>query len=95
MRLEPTGNHLIVRREEAEETTAGGIVLPDAAKEKPRIGRVLSVGDGDLLRSGERRPMDVFEGDRVLFQAWAGTEIHSNDESLLVLRESDVLAILN
>ena len=94
MRLEPTGNHLIVRREDAEETTSGGIVIPDTAKEKPRIGRVLSVGDGELLKDGKRRPMDVFEGDRILFSSWAGTEIHVEDETLLVLREDEVLAIL-
>ena len=94
MKLEPTGNHLIVRREKSEEMTRGEIVLPSSAQEKPRIGRVLSVGDGVWLDNGRRHTPDVMEGDCVLFSPWAGDEIDVCGEALLVLRETDVLAIL-
>ena len=93
MKLKPLGDRLIVRAIEEEETTASGIVLPDTAKEKPQRGKVLAVGDGNVSESsGERVPLDVEEGDEVLYSKYGGTEINVEGEDLLVLRESDVLA---
>jgi chaperonin GroES len=83
---------LIVRAIDEEETTASGLVLPDTAKEKPQKGKVLAVGDGKLDDAGKRVPLDVSEGDEVLYSKYGGTEIKVNGEELLVLRESDVLA---
>jgi chaperonin GroES len=91
MKLKPLGDRLIVRAVEEEETTASGIVLPDTAKEKPQKGEVLAVGDGPI-EDGERRPLDVAEGDTVLYSKYGGTEVTVDGEDLLVLRESDVLA---
>ena len=93
MKLKPLGDRLIVRAIEEEETTASGIVLPDTAKEKPQKGKVLAVGDGKLDEDGGKRiPLDVAEGDEVLYSKYGGTEIKVDGEELLVLRESDVLA---
>jgi chaperonin GroES len=92
MKLKPLGDRLIVKAVEEEETTASGIVLPDTAKEKPQKGKVLAVGDGKLDDSGQRVPLDVSEGDEVLYSKYGGTEIKVDGEELLVLRESDVLA---
>jgi len=93
MKLKPLGDRLIVRAIEEEETTASGIVLPDTAKEKPQKGKVLAVGDGRVNEdTGKRTPMDVSEGDEVLYSKYGGTEIKLDGEELLVLRESDVLA---
>ncbi|MBV9309347.1 MAG: co-chaperone GroES [Solirubrobacterales bacterium] len=92
MKLKPLGDRLIVRAIEEEETTASGIVLPDTAKEKPQKGKVLAVGDGKVDDSGRRTPVDVAEGDEVLYSKYGGTEIKVDGEELLVLRESDVLA---
>ena len=93
MNLKPLGDRLIVRAIEAEETTASGIVLPDTAKEKPQKGKVLAVGDGKVNEdTGKRTPLDVAEGDEVLYSKYGGTEIVVEGEELLVLRESDVLA---
>ena len=93
MKLKPLGDRLIVRAIEEEETTASGIVLPDTAKEKPQKGKVLAVGDGKLDEDdGKRIPLDVAEGDEVLYSKYGGTEIKVDGEDLLVLRESDVLA---
>src|SRR5947208_10987158 len=92
MKLKPLGDRLIVRAIEEEETTASGIVLPDTAKEKPQKGKVLAVGDGKLDDDGKRVPLDVAEGDEVLYSKYGGTEIKIDGEELLVLRESDVLA---
>jgi chaperonin GroES len=96
MKLKPLGDRLIVRAVEQEETTASGIVLPDTAKEKPQKGKVLAVGDGRLDDDGKRIPLDVKEGDQVLYSKYGGTEINDpdNGEDLLVLRESDVLALV-
>ncbi len=91
MKLKPLGDRLIVRALDEEETTASGIVLPDTAKEKPQKGEVLAVGDGPI-EEGERRPLDVSEGDTVLYSKYGGTEVKVDGEDLLVLRESDVLA---
>ena len=92
MNLKPLGDRLIVRAIEEEETTASGIVLPDTAKEKPHKGKVVAVGDGKFDDDGKRVPLDVSEGDEVLYSKYGGTEIKVGGEELLVLRESDVLA---
>jgi len=94
MRVVPLGDQVVVKRLTAEEKTAGGIVLPDSAREKPREGRVLSVGDGRLAEDGRRVELQVNEGDRVLFNNYAGTEIKVEGEELLIMRESDILAVL-
>src|SRR5213078_424618 len=93
MKLKPLGDRLIVKAIEEEETTASGIVLPDTAKEKPQKGKVIAVGDGRYDEDGDKRiPLDVAEGDEVLYSKYGGTEIKVDGEELLVLRESDVLA---
>jgi chaperonin GroES len=93
MNLKPLGDRLIVQAIEEEETTASGIVLPDTAKEKPQRGKVLAVGDGKWDEDGEKRiPLDVDEGDEVLYSKYGGTEVQVEGDDLLVLRESDVLA---
>jgi chaperonin GroES len=93
MNLKPLGDRLIVKAIEEEETTASGIVLPETAKEKPQKGTVIAVGDGAWDEDGEKRiPLDVAEGDEVLYSKYGGTEIKVDGEDLLVLRESDVLA---
>ena len=95
MKLKPLGDRLIVKALEEEETTSSGIVLPDTAKEKPQKGKVLAVGEGKWDEDGEKRiPLDVNEGDEVLYSKYGGTEIKVEGEDLLVLRESDVLAKL-
>jgi chaperonin GroES len=91
IKLKPLGDRLLVRPVEEEETTASGIVLPDTAKEKPQKGKVLAVGDGKM-DDGKRIPLDVSEGDEVLYSKYGGTDITVDGEDLLVLRESDVLA---
>ena len=93
MNLKPLGDRLIVQAIEEEETTASGIGLPDTAKEKPQRGKVLAVGDGKWDDEGEKRiPLDVDEGDEVLYSKYGGTEVNVEGDDLLVLRESDVLA---
>jgi chaperonin GroES len=92
MKLKPLGDRLIVKAVEEEEMTASGIVLPDTAKEKPQRGKVLAVGDGKVADDGKRVPIDVSDGDEVLYSKYGGTEITVDGEELLVLRESDVLA---
>ncbi|MBN1590144.1 MAG: co-chaperone GroES [Pirellulales bacterium] len=94
MKLVPLGDKLIVRRLEAEETTSGGIVLPEGAREKPKQGRVLSVGDGRLAADGMRVELGVHDGDRVLFNRYAGTEVKIDNEEFLIMSEDEVLAIL-
>jgi len=94
MKLKPLGSRVVVEPIEAEEVTAGGIVLPETAKEKPQKGNVLSVGPGDRDEDGDRIKMDVQEGDTVLFAKYAGTEIKVDGKKLLILRESDLLAIV-
>jgi chaperonin GroES len=96
MKLKPLGDRLIVRRVEAEEKTAGGIVLPDSAKGKPQKGKVLAAGPGKLLKSGIRRPLQVKNGDTVIFTSWAGDEFkESAGDVILVMREEDVLAVVD
>jgi chaperonin GroES len=93
--LKPLGNRVVVEPTEQEEITAGGIVLPETAKEKPQKGKVLAIGPGDRDENGKRIPMDVKEGDSVLFAKYSGTEIKMDGKKWLILRESDLLAILD
>jgi chaperonin GroES len=92
MDLQPLGDRLIVEILEEEETTTSGIVLPDTAKEKPQRGKVLAVGPGGRNDSGELVPMDVAEGDEIIFSKYGGTEVKLGSDDVLILRESDVLA---
>ena len=92
--LKPLGSRLVVEPIEEEEVTSGGIVLPETAKEKPQKGTVLAIGPGDRNDKGERIPMDVKVGDKVLYAKYAGTEVKYDGKKLLILRESDVVAIL-
>ena len=94
MVIEPIRDKIVVKREGAEETTAGGIVLPDSAQEKPKQGRVLSVGEGRRSSDGCVLAPQVSEGDRILFSSYAGTEIEVEGEDLLIISEDDVLAIV-
>ena len=94
MKVVPLGDNVMVKRVETDGVTAGGIVLPDTAKERPQQGRVLSVGDGRLLPDGNRVSHQVSEGDRVLFGRYAGTEITINGQEVLILSEADILAIV-
>ena len=91
-RLVPLGDRVVLKREDAESTTTGGIVLPDSAQDKPQRGSVISVGDGYTKDDGTKTPLTVKEGDRVLFSSYAGEEISLGDEEYLLLRESDILA---
>jgi chaperonin GroES len=92
MKLKPLGDRLIVQAIDEELTTASGLVLPETAKEKPQKGKVIAIGDGKLDENGKRIPLEVKEGDEVLYSKYGGTEIKIDGEDLLVLRESDVLA---
>lgn len=92
MQLNPLDDRVVVQQIEAEETTAGGIVLPDAAKEKPQRGSVVAVGPGRLLESGERCAISLEVGDEVLFGKYGGTDIEVDGEEVKILRESDILA---
>jgi len=97
MNIRPLGDRIVVRRFEAEEKTAGGILLPDTAKNKPYKGKVLAVGNGRMLKDGSRRPLQVKPGDTVLFTTWAGDEFRAQErrENILLMREEDVLAVLD
>lgn len=94
MKLRPLGDKVIVKRLEAETKTAGGIVLPDSAKEKPKRGTIISVGEGKLADDGKRHALQVKAGDEVLFTAYAGTEIKVDGEELLIMDEGDILAVV-
>ena len=96
MNIRPLGDRIVIRREEAEEKTAGGIVLPDTAKNKPQRGTVLAVGPGKVLKDGSRRALQVKKGDKVLFTSWAGDEFkgRSTSDNILLMREEDVLAVI-
>jgi chaperonin GroES len=94
MRFRPLHDRILVRRIEAEQKTAGGIIIPDTAKEKPMEGEVIAVGAGARDETGKLVPLDVKAGDRVLFGKWSGTEIKLDGEELLIMKESDVLGIL-
>jgi chaperonin GroES len=95
MKVVPLNDKLVVKRLEAEEKTAGGILLPDSAKEKPKQGKILSLGDGKLLETGKRAGFQVKEGDRVLFSAYAGNEVNVDGEEYLIMSEDDILAVLD
>ena len=94
MKIVPLGANVVVKRLEAEETTAGGIVLPDVARDRPQQGRVLSIGDGRLLANGIRIGHQVGDGDRVVFGRYAGTEVTVNGENLIILSEDEILAVV-
>lgn len=93
MKIVPLYDRIVLKRQEAESKTAGGIVLPDTAKDKPQKGTVVSVGDGHVSKDGKRHPLTLKAGDRVIFSSYAGDEISVGDEEYLLLRESDVLAV--
>lgn len=93
MKVVPLGEQVVIKRIEPDEKTRGGIVLPDMARDKPQQGRVLSVGDGRLLADGTRAPHQVSEGDRVLFNRWAGTEVEVDGQELLIISESEILVV--
>ena len=93
--LQPLDDRIVIRRLEAEEKTAGGIVLPDTAKEKPQRGEILAVGPGKLLENGKRAALEVKVGDTVLFGKYSGTEVKVEGEECLIIRESDLLAKLS
>jgi chaperonin GroES len=92
MKLQPLGGRVIVEPIEQDETTAGGIILPETAKEKPQEGKILAAGPGDRDEAGERIPMEVKVGDKVLYAKYSGTEVKVDGKKLLILRESDILA---
>lgn len=94
LKMKPLGDKVIVRRVEAEEVTAGGIVLPDSAKEKPKRGVVQAVGGGRLLDSGERNTMTVKKNDEVIFTSYAGTEVKIDGEEYIIMEESDILGVV-
>ena len=94
MKIRPLADKVLVQRLEAENKTAGGIVLPDAAKEKPQRGKIVSVGEGKLLDDGTRRKMQVKKGDTVLFTSYAGTEIKIDGKEYLIMDESDIMAVI-
>jgi len=96
MQVRPLGDRLVVRRQEAEEKTAGGILLPDTAQNKPQKGKVLAVGAGRLLKDGSRRGLQVKVGDAVIFTSWAGDEYKDGKQSnILIMREEDILAVID
>ena len=96
MKFQPLGDRVVVEREEAKSTTAGGIVLPDTAKDKPQKGKVLAVGDGRVAKDGKRRPLQVKVGDSVLFTSYAGDEFKLDGEKkVLLMREDDILAVID
>jgi chaperonin GroES len=94
MSVRPLHDRVLVRRLESEEKTAGGIIIPDSAQEKPMEGEVIAVGTGHKNEDGKVTPLDVKEGDIVLFAKWAGTEVKVNGEDLMIMKESDLLAII-
>jgi chaperonin GroES len=95
MKLQPLGDRVVIEREEAQEKTAGGIVLPDTAKDKPQQGKVVAVGDGRVTKDGKRRPLQVKAGDKVLFTSYAGDEFKiDGDKKVLLMREDDILAVI-
>lgn len=94
MKLKPLADRIVVSRLEAEEKTPGGIVLPDTAKEKPKQGKVVAVGEGKILDDGKRKPISVKKGDRILFESFAGTEVKVEGKEYLIMREDDVLAVV-
>ena len=94
MNLRPLHDRVIVKRMEEERMSAGGIVIPDSATEKPIRGEVLAVGNGKILDNGEKRPLDISVGDTILFGKYSGTEVKVDGEELLVMREEDIMAVI-
>ncbi len=94
MAFRPLGDRVLVKRVEEEEKTKGGIIIPDTAKEKPQEGEVIAVGPGARDDSGKIQPLDVSVGDRILFGKWSGTEVKLDGEDLLIMKESDILGVL-
>jgi len=94
MAFRPLGDRVLVRRVEEEEKTRGGIIIPDTAKEKPQEGEVIAAGPGARDETGKIQPLDVKSGDRILFGKWSGTEVKLNGEDLLIMKESDILGVL-
>ena len=94
MAFRPLGDRVLVKRVEEEEKTKGGIIIPDTAKEKPQEGEVVAVGPGARDDNGKLQPLDVKAGDRILFGKWSGTEVKVNGEELLIMKESDVMGII-
>lgn len=95
MKIQPLGDRVVVEREEAKQTTAGGIVLPDTAKDRPQQGKVLAVGEGRTAKDGAKRALQVKVGDRVLFTSYAGDEFRvDGDKKVLLMREDDILAVI-
>ena len=94
MTFRPLHDRVVVRRIEAEEKTAGGIIIPDTAKEKPQEGEIVAVGPGARDEAGKLVPLDVKAGDRVLFGKWSGTEVKINGEELIIMKESDILGVI-
>lgn len=94
LKLQPLGERVVIQREASEEKTAGGIVLPDNAKDKPARGTIVSVGDGKLLDNGRRNPLQVKVGDRVIFSSYAGETFKLDEEDLLLMREDDISAVI-
>lgn len=92
--IRPLGDRVLLQRVEAEDKTAGGILLPESAKEKPKEGKIVAVGDGRMLDNGERSSFSVKNGDRVLFSSYAGTEVKVDGEEYLIMREEDILGII-
>ncbi len=95
MSFRPLGDRVLVRRVEEEAKTKGGIIIPDTAKEKPQEGEVVAVGPGARDEDGKRVPMDVKAGDRILFGKWSGTEVKIDGEDLIIMKESDVLGLID
>jgi chaperonin GroES len=94
VKLQPLGDRVVVQREDAVTTTAGGIVLPDSAKEKPQRGTIIAVGDGKILDNGKRGALQVKAGDRVIFTSYAGDQFKVDDEEYLLMREDEILAVI-
>jgi chaperonin GroES len=94
MKIRPLSDRIVVKRTKEEEKTKGGIIIPDTAKEKPVEGLVVAVGNGKILKDGKQRPLDVKEGQRILFGKYSGTEVKLDGEEHVILREDDVLAVL-
>ena len=93
MNIRPLNDRVVVKRTEEEQKTAGGIIIPDTAKEKPIQGEIIAAGNGRIMEDGSRRPLDVKKGDRVLFGKYSGTEITVEGQEVLIMREDDILAI--
>ena len=95
MKFKPLHDRVVVKRLESDEKTSGGIIIPDTAKEKPSEGEVLAVGPGEMMEDGKTKPMHVKSGDKILFGKWSGTEVKLDGQDVLIMKESDIMGILN